>query len=121
MAEVIYTDEFGDWFESLSAEEEKAIVNVVRKLEVLGLQLGYPHSSAIEGAPVAFRELRPKGGESPLRVIYAFDPVRDAVLIIGGDKSNDPKFYDRILPEASKIWQQYLAELRKDTDERKRR
>ena len=45
--------------------------------------------SALKGGGYAFRELRPKRGYSPLRVVYAFDPRRDAVLIIGGDKGGD--------------------------------
>lgn len=111
MAEVVYTDEFEEWFVDLTEEEQEAVFSVVQKLETAGVALGFPHSSALRGAADALRELRPKQGRSPLRIVYAFDPKRDAVLIIGGDKSGDTKFYERILPVAERIWRDYLAEL----------
>lgn len=108
--EVFGTDEFEAWFLDLSAEEQGAVVNVVTKLEIAGVALARPHSGHLEGTKEPLRELRPKKGRSPLRIVYAFDPRRNAVLLIGGDKSGDPKFYDRIVPWAERIWRQYLAE-----------
>ena len=49
-----------------------------------------------------------------LRIIYAFDPARDAVLIIGGDKAGDKRFYEWIIPRAEAIWEQYLRERKVD-------
>jgi hypothetical protein len=77
-------------------------------LQEVGLQLAYPYSSAIKGSSYALRELRPKRGDSPLRPIYAFDPSRRAVLIIGGDKGADKAMYERIIPMAEAIWKTYL-------------
>jgi len=111
MSEVIGTDEFGEWYRSLSLQEEAEVANAVGKLELLGLALGEPHASAVKGASFGLRELRCRSGKSPLRVFYAYDPRRDAVLIIGGDKSGDARFYDRMIPKAEAIWTQYLAEL----------
>lgn len=110
MTEIIYTDEFGEWIASLVKEERKSVGVVVGLLRENGIQLGHPFSSAIKGCRHAFRELRPKQGKSPLRVVYAFDPRRDAVLIIGGDKSGDPRFYERIIKKAERIWDEYLDE-----------
>jgi len=58
------------------------------------------------------RELRPKQGHSPLRVLYAFDPSRDAVLLIGGDKGgpSSDAFYKKIISTAEGIWEDYLEE-----------
>jgi hypothetical protein len=56
------------------------------------------------------RELRPRRGASPLRPVYAFDPRRQAVLLTGGDKGADKAMYDRIIPRAEAIWEQYLRE-----------
>jgi hypothetical protein len=47
------------------------------------------------------KELRPSG--STLRVLFAFDPKREALLLVGGDKSGDPKFYRRIIQRAPKF------------------
>jgi hypothetical protein len=110
--EVIGTDEFEGWFLELSDEDARAVLNVTAKLEAGGISLGYPHSSAIQGSSFGLRELRPQAGKSPIRVFYAFDPRRDAILIIGGDKSGDPKFYDRMRVKCEAVWQQYLSEQR---------
>jgi len=48
----------------------------------------------------------------PLRIIYAFDAQRQAVLILGGDKTGDDRFYSWMIPKAEAIWEQYLQELR---------
>jgi len=110
MVEVVGTDEFDAWFQALSDAEGKEVMSVVDKLEIVGLALGHPHSSAIKNSKHALRELRPKQGRSPLRVFYVFDPRRQAVLLIGGDKSGDKKFYERMVPIAERILDEYLAE-----------
>jgi hypothetical protein len=110
MIEIIFTDEFGEWFDMLSENEQGDIFDVVRKLEAKGVALEFPHCSAVQGASEPLRELRPRQGRSPLRPIYAFDPRRDAVLIIGGNKAGDPRFYRRLIPVAERVWREYLAE-----------
>lgn len=56
--EVIYTDEFGVWFESLSEAEQDRVAFSVGLLEERGVTLPHPHSSSIKGASFALRELR---------------------------------------------------------------
>ena len=48
----------------------------------------------------------------PLRTFYAFDPARQAVLLIGGSKAGDEAFYTRLIPACERIWREYLAETR---------
>jgi hypothetical protein len=72
--------------------------------------LGYPRSSEIKGASFALRELRIQSNGRPLRVFYAFDPERQAVLLLGGDKTGDARFYDRMLPVLDRLWKEYLDE-----------
>ena len=112
MVEVVYTDEFGEWFASLDEEDQERVASVVRKLEVMGLSLPMPHAKALHVEKHALRELRPSRGQSPLRIVYAFDPSRDAVLLIGGDKGgdSDERFFGSLIPKAVRIWEQYLAE-----------
>ena len=43
--------------------------------------------------------------------MYAFDPIRQAVLLMGGDKSGEKAFYERLVAAAEKIWKSYLAEV----------
>lgn len=62
------------------------------------------------------RELRVQSGGKPLRVFYAFDPRRMAILLIGGDKTGDQRFYERMIPIADALYDEYLIELEKERD-----
>lgn len=55
-------------------------------------------------------DARPRQGRCPLRVVYAFDPQREAVLLIGGNKGAEPRFYERVVSNAERVWKQYLEE-----------
>lgn len=110
--EVVFTDEFGAWFASLSENEQNRVYCSVGLLEARGVALGFPHSSAIRGSALALRELRTQAEGDPLRTLYAFDPSRNAVLLIGGDKTGDDRFYERLIQRAERIWRQYLEETR---------
>jgi hypothetical protein len=117
--DVVHTDEFGQWWDALSEDEQEDVARVVELLRGAGVLLKFPHSSALEGTKHPLRELRPRQGASPLRVVYAFDPHRDAVLLLGGDKGSDARFYERIIPRAERIWREYLAEQAKGLHEEK--
>ncbi|MDE0176677.1 MAG: type II toxin-antitoxin system RelE/ParE family toxin [Defluviicoccus sp.] len=58
------------------------------------------------------RELRIQSGGRPIRVFYAFDPRRTAILLIGGDKTGDGRFYERFVPLADKLYDEHLKELK---------
>lgn len=107
MVEVIGTDEFRGWFDGLGDSEAKSVAHVVDMLEAAGVALPFPYSSAIQGSKYPLRELRIQSGGKPIRVFYAFDPARQAVLLIGGTKSGD-RFYDAFVPLAERIWEQHL-------------
>jgi hypothetical protein len=111
MVEVLGTAEFEEWFLALNSTDARAVVRGVGLLEVKGLALGFPHSSALAGSRYALRELRIQSSGRPLRIVYAFDPQRQAILIMGGDKTGDARFYAWIIPKAEAVWEQYLQEL----------
>ncbi|HEY8207026.1 MAG TPA: type II toxin-antitoxin system RelE/ParE family toxin [Myxococcaceae bacterium] len=110
--EIIASDEFVAWYDSLDDRDAEAVNYSVDLLAELGVALDHPHSSAIKSAGFALRELRCQSGGRPLRVFYAFDPLRQAVLLIGGDKTGDGRFYKVMIPRASAIWHQHLEEQR---------
>lgn len=110
MAEVIGSDEFDEWFQSLDESETDAVAKVVDMLEMQGPTLPFPYSSAIKGSKLALRELRVQSRGRPLRVFYAFDRVRQAVLLIGGDKTGKDRFYEIMIPQAERIFARYLQE-----------
>ncbi len=112
MVEVLGSAEFEEWFLGLGSAEARAVVRGVGLLEVKGLALGHPYFSALEGSRYALRELRVQCSGRPLRIFYAFDPQRQALLILGGDKTGDDRFYLKMIPRAEAIWERYLEELR---------
>ena len=65
------------------------------------------------------KELRGKAGESFLRVLYAFDPRRTAILLIGGDKSGNDHWYEKFVPIADRLFDEHLAGLKKEDRRRK--
>lgn len=111
MIEVIGTDEFGDWFESLTESERGSVATIVDLLEMQGTSLPFPYSSAIKGSKLAMRELRIQSGGKPFRVFYVFDPKRQAVLLLGGDKTGDKRFYDAMIPKCESLYADYLKEI----------
>ena len=85
--EVEYTDEFGAWWEGLTDGEQEAITAAVAFLEERGPGLGRPLVDTVQGSRHPnMKELRPPAGN--LRILFAFDPRRTAILLIGGDKSH---------------------------------
>jgi hypothetical protein len=60
------------------------------------------------------RELRVQSGGKPLRIFYAFDPRRTAILLIGGNKTGDDRFYEKYIPIADRLYDTYLDELGKE-------
>ena len=115
VCEVEYTDEFGTWWAGLTEGEQVDLAATVTLLETRDLRLGFPHSSGIRGSRHGhMRELRVQSGGRPIRVFYAFDPVRNAILRIGGDKTGHDRFYEVFVPIADDLYDQHLAELRKE-------
>ena len=113
--EVEYTDEFGDWWENLSEGEQESIAVSVRLLEQIGPHLGFPHSSGINGSRHShMRELRTQHAGSPYRTLYAFDPRRSAILLLGGDKTGADRWYDANVPIADRLYDEHLEELKRE-------
>jgi hypothetical protein len=113
--DVEYTDEFGQWWAGLSEEEQVSVAASVHLLEVRGPHLGFPHSSGINGSRhVHMRELRTQHLGRPLRTLYALDPRRNAILLIGGDKTGDDRWYEVHVPLADRLYDEHLELLRKE-------
>jgi hypothetical protein len=109
------TDEFGAWWGDLTEDEQEDLTAIVLLLMEHGPQLPFPYSSGIGSSRHAhMRELRVQSGGRPIRVFYAFDPRRTAILLIGGDKTGDRRFYERMIPVADGLYDSYISEIRKE-------
>jgi len=112
---VEYTDEFGDWWKELADGIKEDVTAVAMLLMEQGPNLAFPYSSKIEGSKHShMRELRVQSGGRPIRVFYAFDPRRSAILLIGGDKTGDHRFYKTMILTADRLYDAHLAELKKE-------
>jgi len=60
------------------------------------------------------RELRVQHKGRPYRILYAFDPRRVAILLIGGDKTGDDRWYDRYVPIADRLYEEHLIAVEKE-------
>lgn len=113
--DVEYTDEFGAWWAKLTESEQVDITAVVELLMERGANLPFPYSSGVSGSRHShMRELRIQSSGKPIRVFYAFDPRRSAILLIGGDKSGNDRFYRRYVPVADRLYDEHLDELREE-------
>ncbi len=115
--EVVLVAEVAAWFEALAEEDWDGAEQVEDAIDMLaeaGPALGRPLVDRIKGAELHhLKELRPGStGGSEIRILFAFDPVRRAVLLVAGDKAgNWQRWYDANIPLAEKRYEAHLIEL----------
>jgi hypothetical protein len=117
MWEVEYTDQFGEWWISLDEDAQEDIDTIVLVLEDKGSTLARPYADNVRKSRHAnMRELRVQSKGRPLRIFYAFDPRRLAILLIGGDKTglSDERFYSQFVPIADRLYDVHLEEIQKE-------
>jgi hypothetical protein len=113
--EVEFTDEFGEWWETLTERQQDDVAHYAGLLAELGPALGFPYSSKVNGSRHDhMRELRIQSGGRPLRTLYAFDPLRTAILLLGGDKTGDDRWYEKFVPLADQLYDRRLNQLKKE-------
>jgi hypothetical protein len=117
-----WTDEFGAWvvsdaLDEAAREDIRAALIVLREI---GPSLGRPLADSLKGSRYPnMKELRVQSKGRPFRILFAFDPSRTAVLLVGGSKQGDKRFYDRMIPLADKLFARYLKDLSHGKKERK--
>ena len=113
--EVEYTDQFGEWWSELSENNQDAVAAIVDLLRELGPLLPFPYSSGIETSRHGhMRELRLQSAGRPIRILYAMDPRRTSILLIGGDKTGNRRFYQEYVPIADRLYDEHIDELRNE-------
>jgi hypothetical protein len=95
---VEFTDEFGRWWEGLAEEEQESVAASVSLLEKYGPTLH-------------MRELRIQHHGKPYRVLYAFDPLRVGILLIGGDKTGNERWYEEHVPIADRLYDGHVDQI----------
>lgn len=109
-----------EWLDTLDKETVSDVFFALEQLEQFGPALGRPLVDTITGSNLRnLKELRPpspKGSE--IRILFAFDPKRMAIMLLGGDKASGKRkrdkwsgWYKMAIPEAERLYKQHLREL----------
>jgi len=106
---------FEEWYADLTADEQLALNESIGLLEQYGPALGRPHADSLRTSRFpSMKELRTQVGGRPLRTFFSFDPRRSAILLVGGNKTGDDRFYERMVPVADRLYAKYLEELKSE-------
>ena len=114
--DVEYTDQFEAWWQTLSIDEQRAVTAAVELLERDGPTLGRPLADKLVGSRHPnMKELRPPA--THLRVLFAFDPRRTAILLIGGNKEGRwQEWYQTFIPIADRLYDEHLEQIHGEDD-----
>lgn len=109
MWEVATTDDFDQWFAELDEPAQIEVITKVTLLKQLGPRLSRPHADTLN----AFRHTNMKElrADKVLRIAFAFDPRRSAILLIGGNKTGMSQrlFYRQLIQQADRLYDEHLA------------
>ena len=125
MWEIELLPEFAEWWRELPADARDAIGHDLDLLASRGPLLGRPYADTMHGSRFPnMKELRTMHLGRQYRSFFAFDPRRRAIVLIGGDKTGDTRFYDRMIVRADALFAEHLYRLAQSrdgsNDERKR-
>ena len=100
------------WFAGLVETLQDAILAHVMLLRERGPQLGRPYVDTVEASTFTnMKELRVQFHGEPWRILFAFDPARAAILLVGGNKQGDKRWYKKYIPIADQRFRKHLERL----------
>ena len=112
--QVEFTKEAERWYKALDVKDTERITAAINRVQRTGPVLGRPFVDSIKGSRHHnMKEMRSSGGN--LRALFAFDPDRCAVVLVGGDKTGDWKgWYKRNIARADRLYDQHLRAMGKE-------
>lgn len=112
--DIEYTNEFGDWWDHLTIDEQDSVEACIPSLRRHGPALGRPLVDTVKGScHPNLKELRPPA--TNIRILFAFNPLRIAILLIGGDKTDRwQEWYKENIPIADALYDDHLEELHRE-------
>jgi hypothetical protein len=116
--EIIFYDQFEVWFDQQDPALQEEIAAVLDVLCEEGPTLSRPYVDTIEESLFNnMKELRVQFKGSPWRILFAFDPERKAVLLVGGNKQGNKRWYKENIPIADKRFKDYLEQLKRSKEQ----
>lgn len=109
------TEEIAEWIKNLDEDAKEAIFKSLLILQEIGPSLGRPYVDTIkESKHKNMKELRIQNRQRLFRILFAFDPGRKAILLIGGDKRGDKLFYKKMIPIADTLFDEHMKKWRRE-------
>jgi hypothetical protein len=113
--EVLFDEDFAGWLDTLDAGLRARIAGHVDLLEQFGPNLGRPRVDTVKGSDFSnMKELRIQYQGDPWRILFAFDPDRNAILLVGGNKAGSKRWYEEQIPIADDRYRRHLKSLARD-------
>ncbi len=108
-------EDFAAWLDGLDADLRTEIIAHANLLREHGPQLGRPYVDTLEGSEFTnMKELRVQFRRDPWRILFAFDAQRSAILLVGGNKRGDKRWYKKHLPIAEERFRRHLKRLEQE-------
>lgn len=120
--ELVLLDDFAAWLDEQEEDRRIKILGHLDLLEERGPLLGRPYVDTLKGSKIPnLKELRVQHKTEPIRILFAFDPKQQAVIILGGSKQGDKRWYDTNIPLAENKFFEHLENQRKADEEAARK
>jgi hypothetical protein len=108
------TEQVAEWIKKLDEDAREAIFKTLLILQEIGPSLGRPYVDSVkESRHRNMKELRIQNRQRLFRILFAFDPDRKAILLVGGDKRGDRRFYKKMIPLADALFDEHLEKWRR--------
>jgi len=115
---VLFDEEFAAWLETVEEGLQDELLVHARLLQELGPNLGRPYVDTLKGSKVPnLKELRVQYRGDPWRILFAFDPKRAAILLVGGNKSGDKRWDKKHVRIAEQRFERHLERLKEEDDD----
>jgi hypothetical protein len=112
---VRFDEELAAWFGDQEEGLQDEILAHVGVLEEFGPNLGRPRVDTVKGSAYRnMKELRIQYQGDPWRILFAFDPRQAAILLVGGNKGGDKRWYDKNIPIADRRYKRHLGALERE-------
>ena len=109
---IIFHPDFGNWLYEQAEDVQDSILVGLGLLKQEGPLLGRPYVDTLKGSQYPnLKELRVQHAGEPWRILFAFDPVRQAVVLVGGNKTGDKRWYEKNIPVAERRFTEHLETL----------
>ncbi len=111
---LIYHNDFANWLEDQREGLQDEALAYLEMLKERGPLLGRPYVDTLKGSSLTnLKELRFEYERAPIRILFAFDRKRQAVILLGGNKQTDKRWYERNIPIAERRFKQHIQNLEK--------